>query len=83
MSSPYFNMLCYSNEAGCLNYVNGFTSKFISLFLFSFHLFSATPFFYKKSIFDPRPESCLSFSQKLPQKLFSNCLVDGLLTSIV
>ena len=43
------------------------------------HLF----FFYKQSIFDPRPENCLSFSKKSPQKLFSNCLVDGLLTSIV
>ena len=39
--------------------------------------------FYKQSIFDTRPENCLSFSKKLPQKLFSNCLVDGLLTSIV
>ena len=40
-------------------------------------------FFYKQSIFDPRPENSLSFSKKLPQKMFSNCLVDGLLTSIV
>ena len=40
-------------------------------------------FFNKQSIFDPRPEICLSFSKKSPQKLFSNCLVDGLLTSIV
>ena len=39
--------------------------------------------FYKQSIFDTRPENCLSFSKKLPQKLFSNCLVDGLLTSII
>ena len=39
--------------------------------------------FYKQSIFDTRPENCLSFSKKLPQKLSSNCLVDGLLTSIV
>ena len=39
--------------------------------------------FYKQSIFDTRPENCLSFSKKLSQKLFSNCLVDGLLTSIV
>ena len=39
--------------------------------------------FYKQSIFDTRPENCLRFSKKLPQKLFSNCLVDGLLTSIV
>ena len=45
---------------------------------------SFTPFsFYKQSIFDPRPENCLSFSKKSPKKLFSNCLVDGLLTSIV
>ena len=29
-----------------------------------------TPFFsYKQSIFDPRPENCLSFSKKLPQKI--------------
>ena len=40
-------------------------------------------FFYKQSIFDPRPENCLSFSKKLPQKLISNCLLNGLLTSIV
>ena len=26
-------------------------------------------FFYKQSIFDPRPENCLSFSKKLPQKI--------------
>ena len=26
-------------------------------------------FFYKQSIFDPRPENCLSFSQKSPQKI--------------
>ena len=26
-------------------------------------------FFYKQSIFDPRPEKCLSFSKKLPQKI--------------
>ena len=39
-------------------------------------------FFYKQSIFDPRPKKCLCFSKQLPQKLFNNCLVDGLLTSI-
>ena len=39
--------------------------------------------FYKQSIFDPRPENCLSFSKKSPQKLYSSCLVDGLLTPIV
>ena len=27
------------------------------------------PFFYKQSIFDPRPENCLSFSKKPPQKI--------------
>ena len=26
-------------------------------------------FFNKKSIFDPRPENCLSFSKKLPPKI--------------
>ena len=46
-------------------------------------LLEYAPFFYKQSIFDPRPENCLSFSKKSPQKLFSNCLVEGLLTSIV
>ena len=25
-------------------------------------------FFIQKSIFDPRPKNCLSFSKKLPQK---------------
>ena len=34
-------------------------------------------FFNKQSIFDSSPENCLSFSEKSPQKLFSNCLVDG------
>ena len=34
-------------------------------------------------MFDPRPENCLSVSKKSPQKLFSNCLVDGLLASIL
>ena len=28
-----------------------------------------TPFFYKQSIFDPRPENSLSFSKKSPQKI--------------
>ena len=26
-------------------------------------------FFYKQSIFDPRPENCLSYSKNLPQKV--------------
>ena len=26
----------------------------------------STPFFYKQSIFDPRPENCLIFSKKSP-----------------
>ena len=26
-------------------------------------------FFYKQSIFDPRPENCLRFSKKSPQKI--------------
>ena len=30
--------------------------------------FYLTSFFYKQSIFDPRPKYCLSFSKKLPQK---------------
>ena len=29
---------------------------------------TSTPFFYKQSIFDPRPENCLSFSKKSPPK---------------
>ena len=28
-----------------------------------------TPFLYKQFIFDPRPENCLSFSEKLPRKI--------------
>ena len=28
-----------------------------------------TLFLYKQSIFDPRPENCLNFSKKLPQKI--------------
>ena len=39
-----------------------------------------TFFLNKQSIFDPRPQNSLSFSKKLPQKLFSYCLVDGPLT---
>ena len=27
------------------------------------------PFFYKQSIFDPRPENCLNFSKKSPPKI--------------
>ena len=29
----------------------------------------ATPFFCKQSVFDPCPENCLSFSEKLPQEI--------------
>ena len=47
--------------------------------IFIFYTF----FFHKQSTFDPRPENCLSFLKNRPKKLFSNCLVDGLLTSIV
>ena len=32
-------------------------------------IFCTPLFFYKQSIFDPRPENCLSFSKKLPQKI--------------
>ena len=35
------------------------------------------PYFYKQSIFDSH------LSKKLPQNMYSICLVDGLLTSIV
>ena len=41
------------------------------------------PFFYKQSIFDSRTENCLGLSEKFPKKMFSNCLLDGLLISIV
>ena len=40
-------------------------------------------FFYKQSSFGPRFKNCLNFSKNLPPKLFSNCLLDDLLTSIV
>ena len=45
-------------------------------------LFLFTPFF-KHTIFDPRPENCLAFLKSCHKQLFSNCLVDGLLTPIV
>ena len=37
--------------------------------LFRIALFQLHLFFNKQSIFDPRPENCLSFSKKLPQKI--------------
>ena len=33
--------------------------------------------------YEPSSENCVSFSKNHPKKLFSNCLADGLLTSIV
>ena len=30
---------------------------------------SVNLYFYKQCIFDPRPDNCLSFSKKLPQKI--------------
>ena len=40
------------------------------LFICSFNLKKEhTSFSYKQSIFDPRPENCLSFSKKLPKKI--------------
>ena len=32
-------------------------------------LLKFTPFLYEQYIFDPRPENCLSFSKKSPQKI--------------
>ena len=32
-------------------------------------MFLFTRFFYKQSIFDPRPENCLSLSKESPQKI--------------
>ena len=57
-------------------YINKQLKKVLMLEILSY------TFFYKQSIFDPRPKKCLCFSKQLSQKLFSNCLVDGLLTSI-
>ena len=57
-------------------YINKQLKKVLILEILSY------TFFYKQSIFDPRPAKCLCFSKQLPQKFFSNCLVDGLLTSI-
>ena len=57
-----------------------FAFKCLSIQTFDFDY---TLFFYKQSIFDPRPENRLSSSKKPLKKLFSNCLEDGLLTSIV
>ena len=33
------------------------------------YLLATTPLIFKQSIFDPRPENCLSFSKKSPQKI--------------
>ena len=65
--------------------VNGQYIKGTTIFVFEFLFFTIfityITFFYEQSIFDPSPKYCLSFSKKLPQKLFSNCYVDGLFTS--
>ena len=37
---------------------------------------------YTFFISNPLPQKCLCSSKKSPQKLFNNCLVDGILTSI-
>ena len=47
---------------GSEDIVRRFIEPSVSLFV---HLF----FLYKQSIFDPRPNNCLSFSKKSPQKI--------------
>ena len=48
-------------------YITG-TTIFVFEFLF-FTIFVTYTFFYKQSIFDSRPEYCLSFSKTSPQKI--------------
>ena len=59
------------------------STNFVYVSIVMIRVSICVPFFYKQSIFDPRPKNCLSFSKKSSQKLFSGCLVDGLLISIV
>ena len=77
-------LMWYFNQNQSLNFGISLKSLQHGLsFLNLLEIFTVHLFFYKQSIFDPRPENCLSFSKKSPQKLFSICLVDGLLTSIL
>ena len=46
-------------------------------------LFLYTPFFINNPFLTLAPKIVYAFLKKSPKKLFSNCLVDGLLTSIV
>ena len=77
--------LTYQGTAKCCRVLSNISSQGNILMNSSLKYFSCIHLFLKKkqSIFDPRPDNCLSFSKKSPQKLFSNYLVDGLLISIV
>ena len=65
------------------DHLNIIANMIIENIMISFSIYELHLFFYKQSIFDPRPKNCLRFSRKSPQKLFSSCLVDGPITSIV
>ena len=58
--------------------VNGQYIKVTTIFVFEFQFFTifitCITFFYDQSIFDPRPEYCLNFSKKLPQKIVQQLL---------
>ena len=71
--NPYVD-ICMSPTSGILAF-----TRFQENLMSNLARKTYTFFFYKQPIFDHRPENCLSFSKKL----FSNCLVDGLLISIV
>ena len=47
----------------------GIFGAFEEPYLYQGSSFGGHTFFYKQPIFDPRPENCLSFSKKLPQKI--------------
>ena len=46
-----------------------FFVRYRPIFLLGLKGILTTPFLYKQSIFDPRPENCLSFSKISPQKI--------------
>ena len=69
---------CLLNERTYLHNMTSFRSSSHLITTITQNKKSLTPyddkrylhlFFYKQSIFDPRPENCLSFSKKSPQKI--------------
>ena len=63
-------LMWYFNQNQSLNFGISLKSLLHGLsFLNLLEILTVHLFFYKQSIFDPRPENCLSFSKKSPQKI--------------